>query len=80
MFIWTVNKNMVPGDKNTPFVTSGIRIGTPALTTRGMGKDEMRKIANWIEKALTDVEDKELHSSILQEVIEMASTFPHFAG
>jgi len=76
----TVNKNMVPGDKNTPFVTSGIRIGTPALTTRGMGPDEMRRIAAWMEKALTDVENKELHDSIRLEVKEMASTFPHFAG
>ncbi|MCB2197978.1 serine hydroxymethyltransferase [bacterium] len=75
----TVNKNMVPGDKQTPFVTSGIRIGTPALTTRGMGTDEMKRIAAWIEKALTDPEDKELHASIKAEVGEMARTFSHFA-
>jgi len=74
----TTNKNMVPGDKQSPFVTSGIRIGTPALSSRGMGADEMKKIAVWIEKALSDVEDKELHRKIRKEVMEMASSFPHF--
>ncbi|MBZ0264366.1 serine hydroxymethyltransferase [bacterium] len=74
----TTNKNMVPGDKKSPFVTSGIRIGTPALTTRGMGTDEMRMIADWIDRALKDVEDKDLHGGIRAEVKEMAQNFPHF--
>lgn len=76
----TTNKNMVPGDKQTPFVTSGVRLGTPALTSRGMGADEMRKIASWIERALSDTENKDLHKAIRAEVMEMASGFPHFAG
>ncbi len=74
----TVNKNMVPGDKNSPFVTSGIRIGTPALTTRGMGPDEMRKIAAWIDTVIKDPENKELRRSVRAEIKEMAVTFPHF--
>ncbi|MCB2210908.1 serine hydroxymethyltransferase [bacterium] len=75
----TTNKNMVPGDLKSPFVTSGIRIGTPALTTRGMGTDEMKQIAAWIDRVLTDVEDKEMHRAVREEVKEMASGFPHFA-
>ncbi|HEB85030.1 MAG TPA: serine hydroxymethyltransferase, partial [Bacteroidetes bacterium] len=75
----TTNKNMVPNDKQSPFVTSGVRIGTPALTTRGMGPGEMRRIAAWMERALQDVEDRELHRSIRAEVREMASSFSHFA-
>ncbi len=75
----TTNKNMVPGDQKSPFVTSGIRIGTPALTTRGMGADEMKQIAAWMERVLSDVEDKEMHRGVKAEVKEMASTFPHFA-
>jgi len=75
----TTNKNMVPGDQMSPFVTSGIRIGTPALTTRGMGVDEMKQIAAWMERVLSDVEDKDMHRAIKAEVKEMASTFPHFA-
>jgi glycine hydroxymethyltransferase len=75
----TTNKNMVPGDQKSPFVTSGIRMGTPALTTRGMGADEMKKIAAWVERVLSDVEDKEMHRGIKQEVKEMASSFQHFA-
>ncbi len=75
----TTNKNMVPGDQKSPFVTSGIRIGTPALTTRGMGSDEMKKIAAWIDRVLSDVEDKEMHRAVREEVKEMASGFPHFA-
>jgi len=75
----TVNKNMVPGDQQTPFVTSGIRIGTPALTTRGMGGDEMKRIASWIEEALRDVENKDTQAKVRAEICEMARTFPHFS-
>ncbi|MDP8208916.1 MAG: serine hydroxymethyltransferase [Candidatus Electryonea clarkiae] len=75
----TTNKNMVPGDKQSPFVTSGIRIGTPALTTRGMGVDEMKRIAAWIDAVIKDPENKEFRRSIRTEVKEMASSFPHFA-
>lgn len=75
----TTNKNMVPGDQRSPFKTSGIRIGTPALTTRGMGTDEMRKIAAWIEMVLNDIENEEVQNRVRAEVKELAITFPHFA-
>jgi len=75
----TTNKNMVPGDQRSPFKTSGIRIGTPALTTRGMGADEMKQIADWMHRVLSDVENESVQQEVLAEVKEMATSFPHFA-
>ncbi len=68
----TVNKNTVPGEKRSPFVTSGLRIGTPAVTTRGMGKEEMEKIADLIDRVLVNVQDKKgnIPDDILKEVRE----------
>lgn len=54
------NKNMVPGDKSTPFYPSGLRLGTPAVTTRGMGKNEMKKIAAWIKQVADHIQDAQL--------------------
>ncbi|MFA4954567.1 MAG: serine hydroxymethyltransferase [Patescibacteria group bacterium] len=54
------NKNMVPGDPSTPFYPSGLRLGTPAVTTRGMGQDEMKKIAEWIERVATYIKEAQL--------------------
>ncbi|MEE3204593.1 MAG: serine hydroxymethyltransferase, partial [Candidatus Neomarinimicrobiota bacterium] len=54
----TVNKNMIPFDQRSPFITSGIRLGTPAVTTRGMGKDELRMIVSWIDTALKKNDDE----------------------
>lgn len=72
----TVNKNTVPNEKRSPFVTSGIRIGTPALTTRGMGTDEMRKIAKWINIVVKNNKDDQKISKVREEVRELCQQFP----
>ncbi|MEE2830085.1 MAG: serine hydroxymethyltransferase [Myxococcota bacterium] len=72
----TVNKNTVPGEQRSPFVTSGLRIGTPALTSRGMGEDTMRQIGLWILQVLDSPESTELQESIRSEVDEVCRAFP----
>ena len=72
----TVNKNTVPNEKRSPFVTSGVRIGTPALTTRGMGVSEMKQIGKWIAQVLNNPEDVALKTKIHNEVKEMCKHFP----
>jgi len=72
----TTNKNMVPFDKKSPMITSGIRIGTPALTTRGMGLNEMKKIADWIEQIINNPENDKLIISIRQDVKNLCDKFP----
>ena len=71
----TVNKNTVPGETRSPFVTRGIRIGSPALTARGMKEKEFEYIANKICDVLDNIEDKELHKKINKELEELASKF-----
>lgn len=75
----TVNKNMVPFDKRSPFVTSGIRIGTPALTTRGMKEKEMELIADIINRAINNVDNEKVLSDLKNEVKQLTSGFPLFA-
>jgi len=72
----TINKNMIPYDPRKPMDPSGIRIGTPALTTRGMGPSEMRKIANWIIRALKGASDEAALAKIRREVLELCQQFP----
>jgi glycine hydroxymethyltransferase len=72
----TVNKNAIPYDTNPPMKPSGIRIGTPALTTRGMKEPEMRVIAKWIFSALEHRDDAAKLAKIRGEVLEMAQRFP----
>ena len=71
-----LNKNMVPFDVRSPFVTSGMRVGTPALTTRGMGKAEMRQVVQWIDKAIMDSENDALLNSIRLEVESFCLNYP----
>jgi glycine hydroxymethyltransferase len=75
----TVNKNAVPNDPQKPWVTSGIRLGTPALTTRGFGVEEMRTIAGWIARVLDKPDDAETTRAVEREVAELAARFPLFA-
>ncbi len=75
----TVNKNAVPNDPQKPWVTSGIRLGTPALTTRGFGVAEMKRIAQWIAQILERPADEALAKTVEREVLELCSGFPLFA-
>ncbi|MGD9634776.1 MAG: serine hydroxymethyltransferase, partial [Pirellulales bacterium] len=72
----TVNKNMIPYDERKPMDPSGIRIGTPALTTRGMGTSEMRSVGKWILAALKAPEDAKVHERIRTEVRQLCQQFP----
>jgi len=76
----TVNKNTVPFDPEKPFVTSGIRIGTPAVTTRGMGQSEMRQIAGMITRVIKDMKNEETISRVRKEVSELCERFPLYEG
>ncbi len=71
----TVNKNTVPGETRSPFVTSGVRIGSPALTARGMKEKEFEIISNYIADILDDIQNQELQAKIKKEVKELASNF-----
>jgi len=74
----TTNKNMVPNDPQKPFITSGIRLGTPALTTRGMKEDEMRQIGKMIVYVLGDLEDEERQKKTRSEVEELCARFQFY--
>ena len=76
----TVNKNAIPFDTNPPMKPSGIRIGTPALTTRGMKEPEMQQIGKWISEALHNRTDKAVLEKIRRQVLELAEQFPLYAS
>jgi glycine hydroxymethyltransferase len=75
----TVNKNAIPFDTNPPMKPSGIRIGTPAITTRGMKEAEMRQISHWIAEALNHRTDAAVLAKIRKQVLGMAEEFPLYA-
>ena len=72
----TVNKNMVPFDQRSPFITSGIRVGTPAITTRNMGSNEMKKIASFINAVVTDADNDDTIQNVKSQVKELCDSFP----
>ena len=72
----TVNKNMVPFDQRSPFITSGIRVGTPAITTREMGKEEMKNIVSMIDSVIKDPDNNENTHRIKAEVINLCESYP----
>ena len=72
----TVNKNLIPFDPQTPVVTSGIRVGTPAVTTRGLKEDEMRQIATWMDRAMTHRSEDNILEEIQREVLALTEAFP----
>lgn len=72
----TVNKNTVPNDPKSPFVTSGLRIGTPAITTRGFKESESKELASWMVEILSDINNEEVISSIKQRVVQLCKSLP----
>lgn len=72
----TCNKNMIPGDKKSPFVTSGIRLGTPAITTRGMKEEHMKRIGEWIFRVLKNADDEKIIAEVKAEVLGLCRDFP----
>ncbi|MDH3439985.1 MAG: serine hydroxymethyltransferase [Gammaproteobacteria bacterium] len=75
----TVNKNTVPNDPRSPFVTSGLRLGTPAITTRGFGVEETREITNWICDVLEDISDDVMIQRVRGQVLELCKRFPVYS-
>lgn len=72
----TVNRNAVPNDPRSPFVTSGLRMGTPAITTRGFGQEESRMLADWIADVLDDIEDEATIDRVRGQVLDLCARFP----
>ncbi|XOV77345.1 MAG: serine hydroxymethyltransferase [Aestuariibacter sp.] len=75
----TVNKNSVPNDPRSPFVTSGLRIGTPAITRRGFGLEETKQTANWMCDVLDNIEDESVIAAVKEQVIALCERFPVYA-
>ena len=75
----TVNKNSVPNDPRSPFVTSGLRIGSPAITRRGFKEDEAKQVATWMCDVLDNLGDESVEARVKQEVIDLCAKFPVYA-
>jgi glycine hydroxymethyltransferase len=75
----TVNKNAVPNDPESPFVTSGLRLGTPAITTRGFGVEETRQLSGWIADVLDDIDSEVTTERVKEEVLQLCRRFPVYA-
>ena len=73
-----LNKNAVPNDERPPAITSGVRVGTPIVTTRGMGTEEMSQIAVWIDEVLQHYESRQVQRKIAKEVKALCNRFPIF--
>ena len=76
----TVNKNLIPFDPESPMVTSGIRIGTPSLTTRGMKEAQMELVAQWIDQAIVNRDNPGILENVKAEVLKLTREFPIYRG
>ena len=76
----TVNKNTIPFETLSPFVTSGVRIGTAAVTTRGFGAEEMDRIADWIDRVVTHIADEAEIKTVRAEISELCASKPLYPG
>jgi glycine hydroxymethyltransferase len=74
-----VNKNLIPYDRNSPAITSGIRLGTPAVTARGMKEEEMRHIASLIDEVLKNMRDSDLKKYVKEKVRDLCERFPFYS-
>jgi glycine hydroxymethyltransferase len=75
----TINKNMVPFDSRSPFQTSGIRVGTPAITTRGLKENHMAAIVDLIDRVLSNIDDENVIGEVRSEVNKLMKDFPLYA-
>ncbi len=76
----TVNKNAVPGDPRSPFVTSGLRIGTPAVTTRGFREPECQTLTTWMCDVLDDIANDNMIETVRRRVLDLCTEFPVYGG
>ena len=75
----TVNKNAVPNDPRSPFVTSGLRIGTPAITTRGFGEAEVGELAGWVADIVDNIDDEAVNKRVRDQVLDVCRRFPVYS-
>jgi len=75
----TVNKNMVPFDSRSPFLTSGLRVGTPAITTRGMKEEHMGIIVDLIDEVISSIDDEKVIAGVGEKVVKMMKSFPLYS-